>query len=264
MRAARDSGSPVTHAGEISVRWDLTRLRRYHPGPLLDLVWPRTCEICGHPAGDAARYLCWDCLSALSVIELPHCSRCGDPVEGAITRDFICSFCVDHKPAFDLARSAIRFKGGIRDVLHRFKYSNATYLDRDLATLLHACVRSHYSGKRFDAVTFVPLHRVKERARTYNQASLLAGHLSKLMDVPLARGCLRRVRETGSQTHLNLKQRARNVEGAFEARNPEWIAGRSFLLVDDVMTTGATVSVVSRVLKEAGAVEVCVVTVARG
>ncbi|MEI8121701.1 MAG: ComF family protein [bacterium] len=246
------------------MKLDLSLLRRFHPGPLLDLVWPRACEICGRPAGEAARYFCWDCLSTLPIIELPHCSRCGDPVEGAITRDYVCSFCVDREPHFDLARSAIRFKGGVRDVLHRFKYSHATYLNRDLATLLHACVRTHYSRKRFDAVTFVPLHPIKERSRTYNQARLLAGHLAKLMDVPLARGCLRRIRETGTQTHLNLRQRARNVEGAFVAHYPEWIEGRSFLLVDDVMTTGATVSEISRVLKDAGAADVCVVTVARG
>ena len=75
------------------------------------------------------------------------------------------------------------------------------------------CVRAHYGMKRFDAVTFVPLHPVKERARTYNQARLLAGHLSTLMDVPLARGVLNRIRETGSQTRLNLRERARNTVG---------------------------------------------------
>ncbi len=185
-------------------------------------------------------------------------------MEGAITRDYVCSLCVDREPAFDRARSALRFRGGIKDVLHRFKYSHATYLDRDLATLLHASVRAHYGNECFDAVTFVPLHPVKERSRTYNQARLLAGILARLMDLPLASGCLRRVRETGTQTHLNMRERAMNVAGAFQARCPEWIEGRNFLLVDDVMTTGATLSAVSKVLKDAGAARVCAVTVARG
>lgn len=239
-------------------------LRHLHPGPVLDLLWPRSCEACGKPAGEAARYLCWDCLSALPVIEAPFCCRCGDPVEGDITRDYICSLCVDRAPAFDRARSAIRFRGGIKDVLHRFKYSQATHVDHDLAVLMHACVRTHYGNECFDAVTFVPLHPAKERTRTYNQARLLAGRLSRMMGVPLARGCLSRVRETGTQTHLNMRERARNVAGAFAVRCPEWVAGRSFLLVDDVMTTGATVAEISRLLKEAGASRVCVVTVARG
>lgn len=264
MRARGHAGSVVPDAGEVSVRWGRDIFRRLAPGSLLDLVWPRSCEACGAPAGEVARYLCWDCLASLPVINLPFCSRCGDPVDGEITRDYICSFCVDRAPAFDRARSAIRFRGPVREVLHRFKYSHATYLDKDLATLLHACVRAEYGRERFDAVTFVPLHPSKERSRTYNQASLLAGRLAGMMDIPLARGCLKRIRETGTQTHLSMKERARNVAGAFVACCPEWIEGRSFLLVDDVMTTGATVSEISRVLKSAGASRVCVITVARG
>lgn len=246
------------------MKWGSDILGRLDPAPLLDLLWPRSCEACGKPAGDAARYLCWDCLAALPVIEPPFCSRCGDPVQGHITRDYMCSFCVDREPAFDQARSALRFAGPVKEVLHRFKYVNATHLDRDLATLLHACVGTHYCRERFDAVAFAPLHPAKERTRTYNQAFLLAKRLARMMELPLARGCLKRVRETGTQTRLNMRERARNVAGAFEARCPEWIQGRSFLLVDDVMTTGATVNEISRVLKAAGASRVCIATVARG
>lgn len=231
---------------------------------LIDLVWPKSCEICGAPPGVFGKYLCWDCLSALPLIQPPFCSLCGDPVNGAITRDYICSLCVDRKPAFDQARSALRFQGGIKDVLHRFKYSDATHMASDLAGLLHACVNTHYAREPFDAVSFVPLHAVKERSRTYNQARLLAGNLAGLMNLPLAGGCLSRIRETGTQTRLNMMARSKNVANAFNADCPEWIEGRHFLLVDDVMTTGATVSAVSRELKDAGAARVCVVTVARG
>ena len=167
-------------------------------------------------------------------------------------------------PAFDQARSALRFKGGIKDVLHGFKYSNATHMAFDLATLLHACVQTHYANDPFDAVSFVPLHPAKDRSRTYNQARLLAENLARLMNLPLACGCLARIRETGTQTRLNMRARAKNVAGAFQPECPQWIEGRNFLLVDDVMTTGATISECSRVLKEAGAARVCAVTVARG
>jgi ComF family protein len=230
----------------------------------LDLLWPRVCEVCGGGVVGLSRYLCWDCLAALPLIQAPFCARCGDPVEGAITRDFICSACVDRPPAFAQARSAVRFRGPVKDVLHRFKYSAATHVSRDLATLLHACVRTHFGRESIDAVTYVPLHPVKERARTYNQARLLAGDLARLMCVPMADGCLARERHTATQTRLSAKERARNVRGAFTARNEGWILGRYFLLVDDVMTTGATVAECSRVLKEAGAAGVRVVTVARG
>jgi ComF family protein len=232
--------------------------------PLLDLVWPRTCEGCGAPAGDAARYFCWDCLAALPLIEPPFCSACGDPVQGAITRDFVCSTCVDRPPAFERARSAARFRGPLKEALHRFKYSGATHLSRDLAVLLHACVQAQYGREPFDAVTCVPLHPVKQRARTYNQAHLLAGDLARLMRLPLAHNCLARVRETATQTRLTAKERQQNVRGAFQTPHPGWVQGRRFLLVDDVMTTGATLRECSRMLKDAGAASVFVVTVARG
>jgi ComF family protein len=248
------------HLSRKSILGDIYRTRT----ALLDLIWPRSCDICGGAPGQAGHYLCWDCQRELSLIQPPFCTLCGDPVEGAITRDYICSLCVDRRPAFDQARSVLRFKGGIKDVLHRFKYSNATHMATDLAALLHVCVSTHYAQEPFDAVSFVPLHPTKERARTYNQARLLAEHLAKRMDLPLAGGCLARTRETGTQTRLNMRARVQNVANAFAANCPEWIEGRNFLLVDDVMTTGATCGSLAKVLKDAGAARVCVVTVARG
>ena len=241
-----------------------TMLSGLRIGALLDLIWPRTCEGCGGRVGETAQHFCWDCVASLPLIEMPFCSRCGDPVTGTITRDYVCSACVDREPAFDRARSALRFRGIIKDVLHRFKYSAATHLSGDLATMLHACVQTHYGRQPIDAVVYVPLHAVKQRARTYNQARLLAGELARLMRLPLADGCLARGRDTGTQTHLSARERMRNVRGAFLVHNAGWVHGRNFLLVDDVMTTGATVNEVSRVLKEAGAAAVYVVTVARG
>jgi ComF family protein len=233
-------------------------------GSLLDLAWPRTCAACGAGVGHEAQHVCWDCLASFSLIQAPFCSSCGDPVDGAITRDYVCSVCVDRPPQFDHARSAARYRDGLKAILQQFKYSAATHLSRDLAMLLHACVHACYSGEVFDAVAFVPLHAGKERARTYNQSALLAGELARLVDKPLARRCAVRVRSTATQTHLTARERLENVRGAFQAVNEQWIEGRRLLLVDDVMTTGATVNECARVLKAAGAARVCVVTVARG
>lgn len=231
---------------------------------ILDFLWPRACAACGGIVGNTGRHLCWDCLAALPLIRAPFCSCCGDPVEGAITRGYVCSACVDRPPAFEQARSAVRFRGPIREVLHGFKYAAATHVSRDLAVLLHACVRAEYGRALVDAVAYVPLHAVKQRERTYNQSRLLAEDLAVLMRLPLADGCLERCRPTDTQTHLSAKRRAANVRGAFRACQPGWIQSRHFLLVDDVMTTGATVRECARVLKDAGAATVRVVTVARG
>jgi ComF family protein len=231
---------------------------------LLDLVWPRVCEGCGQPMGAAPGHVCWDCRAGLPLIEHPYCSQCGDPVEGAISHDYRCAFCVDRAPAFVKARSAVRFRGVVPALLHRFKYGAATHLAPDLAGWLEACVGTEYPGEPFDAVAFVPLHPARERLRTYNQSALLAAGLGARLRLPVSAGCLRRVRPTDTQTHLSARQRAANVRGAFAVRNPAWVEGRRFLLVDDVMTTGVTVSECASVLKDAGAASVHVVTVARG
>jgi len=231
---------------------------------VLDLVWPRACGVCGGSVGAGGVHICWDCLASLHTLHPPFCSRCGDPVDGAITREYVCSFCVDKPPAFDKARSAARYRGGLRGLLHRFKYSSAVHLTVDLAMLLQSCVSVHYGREPLDAVAWVPLYPARQRARTYNQSGLLAVALARRLKLPAARGCLARTRDTETQTHLSARERAANVRGAFVVRDPEWVEGRRFLLVDDVMTTGATVNECARALKEAGAAKVFVVTVARG
>lgn len=231
---------------------------------VLDLVWPRTCEACSRPVERAPGHLCWDCRAGLPLVQWPFCAQCGDPVEGAVTHEFRCAFCSGHAPAFVKARSAVRFRGIVPGLLHRFKYGGATHLAPDLAGWMEACVRTEYPREPFDAIAFVPLYAARQRHRTYNQAALLAHALGKRLGLPVAQGCLQRRRDTGTQTHLSARARAANVRGAFAARHPGWIDGRRFLLVDDVMTTGATLAEVAGVLKASGAASVHVVTVARG
>lgn len=231
---------------------------------LLDLVYPRTCHGCGRPAGDVLRYICWECLTRLQLVVDPFCSVCGDPVEGEVDHVFACAWCEGHRPAFDQARSALRFRGSLPHVVHAFKYQRGCYLVPDLVGFLDACVRTHYARVSFDAVTYVPLYPLRERERTYNQSCLLAEGLGARLGIPLGRGCLERVRPTETQTGLSAADRRRNVRHAFRVRHTDWVDGRRLLLVDDVMTTGSTVDEVSRVLRDAGAASVHVVTVARG
>lgn len=231
---------------------------------LLDLVYPRVCPGCGRPATGALT-ICWECRAGLEWIGRPFCRVCGDPAEGMIEQAYTCGSCVHARPAFDGARSAARHRGALRDALHAFKYRGALGLADDLAGLLEGCLSAHYGGMRWDAVLCVPLAGKRQRERTYNQAALLASRLSRRMGTPLLRGALRRTRETQTQIHLTARQRRLNVRGAFgPGRTADWVEGRRVLLVDDVMTTGATVNECARVLKSAGAMRVHVVTVARG
>ena len=241
----------------------MTRAGRWWSA-ILDLVYPRSCSICGSPPEDDADHFCWDCLSGISMVQAPYCSRCGDPVDGRVDGDFVCYYCGEHNPHFDCARSAARYDGPLRKAICSFKYNQALWLRRDLVRMLHACAEHHYGSTEIDAVTYVPLFPARRRQRGFNQAQLLANGMAKLMHKPLLRNCLARVRPTPSQTNLTASQRITNVKGAFRAKKARWLEGRRLLLVDDVMTTGATVSECSRVFKAAGVSRVYVVTLARG
>jgi ComF family protein len=230
----------------------------------LDLIFPRHCAGCGGPAADGQEgYVCGDCQAAVQPVTEPFCARCGDPIDGEAAKSFTCSLCVRSEPAYDLARSAVRYRGPVRALLHQFKYSEGTYLAADLGRLLAACVEAHYDPGLVDLVAFVPLFHRRERERSYNQSRLLAAELGKRFDRPVLRG-MRRVRDTGTQTRLHMAGRIENVKGAFVVTEPSWVRGKTILLVDDVMTTGATVGEAASALKRAGAWRVLVATVARG
>jgi len=233
-------------------------------GTFLDMVFPRTCTGCGKPVGRESLHVCWECLASFWPVQFPHCAVCGNPVQGLVTNKYTCQLCTGRKRHFCKARSAVHFDGGIVGIIHAFKYGQAAYLSRDLAGLVAVCSAIHYASADVDAVTFVPLHHRKERERTYNQAQLLARDLANMLGKPLLSRCLVRWRPTQTQTALTAVERRKNVHGAFRALNEKWIEGRRILLVDDVMTTGATVDECADMLKKAGAAEVRVITVARG
>lgn len=232
--------------------------------PLLDLLYPRRCPLCGMPGADEGAHVCWDCMARMPILQLPFCRVCGDPVEGMVDHEFSCSSCARRPPFFDRARSAARFRDGLRDCLHAFKYGGDTHLSRDLSRLMVACVNAQYEDVGFDAAVCVPLYPSRERDRSYNQAALLASHVAADLALEAFPRCLVRVRSTKTQTSLSASERRANVRNAFQIRYPGWVEGRRLLLVDDVMTTGATVNECSRILKKAGAASVYVVTVARG
>lgn len=243
---------------------------------LMDLLYPRSCHGCGGKVDSESRYFCWDCLSEITYVEPPFCSLCGDPVPGRIDHEYTCYQCSRKPPHFDLARSAVRYEGGIGEALRDMKYSKSMWLSPDLGRILHACVETHYPLLVIDALCYVPMYPRHQRERGYNQARLLAVALARLMRKPvLGRRGLRRLFMTTSQTGLKASERAANVRGAFApcrntsalifpGRHTKPWTGLNLLLIDDVMTTGATVNECARILKRGGAHRVYVVTVARG
>jgi ComF family protein len=231
----------------------------------LDLLYPALCPVCDR-ALDAGRRdpLCRECWAGLERLEGPCCDRCGRPLPSFDRRGVgagpRCPDCVAALPPFDYARAAGAYTGVLRDALHAFKFGGKSALARPLAALmLERC--GALLGPDVDALVPVPLSRPRERQRGFNQAALLAAHLSAGSGVPLEPRWLSRSRGTRPQTELTASERRANVARAFTA-SPR-AAGAHVLLVDDIVTTGATVGECARTLHVAGARAVGVLAVAR-
>jgi competence protein ComFC len=228
-----------------------------------DALYPRICPGCGRTSDRDGRCICWDCFSRIEMLDEGCCALCGNPLTANPRNDFICSLCRQNKPSFDRARSAARFSGIMRSVLHDFKYKKALWLTADISDIIEGVLSSCFDLNSIDLVVPVPLFRTRERERLYNQAQVLAGELAERLDRRLDSRSLKRVRATETQTRLNAAQRRVNIKDAFAVVRTQWIRGRTILLVDDVMTTGATLSECSAALKRGGARKVYAVSAAR-
>lgn len=228
----------------------------------LDTALPPLCPSCRAPVGDGVG-LCADCWSKLSLIEPPYCARLGipftyDPGPGFLSMEAIAS-----PPAYDRARAAVRYDEVARALVHGFKYGDRL----DLAPMMGRWMAraGHELLAGADGLVPVPLHWRRLWARRFNQSAALAGAISDLAGVPVLHGALRRVRPTAQQVGLNKDQRASNVQGAFKVLPAQKadVKGRRLILIDDVLTSGATVDTCARALRRAGAAHVDVLVFAR-
>jgi competence protein ComFC len=232
----------------------------------LGFVYPEVCQICGDERATVNEgFVCVPCRQTVRFIKPPFCERCGLPYEGDISAPFQCGNCRDVEFYFRSARSAVLTSGFMLDVIHRYKYQQALWFEPFLADLLVRQAGPALAREGWDVIVPVPLHAAKLRERGFNQAGRLAARLSCATGIPLKTTLLRRVQPTETQTRLSREQRAGNVRDAFGPRSTRKLEGHPrAVLVDDVLTTGATTSACARVLMDMGAREVCVWTVARG
>ena len=268
------------------IRWS-----RAAADSLFTLLFPVSCKICESPIEViTAVPVCPDCLQAPRAYSGTECARCGRflATEAGLHGTPHCGVCrrgtrgtprtndrgtvqrgrMQHGAvqrdafAFEQACSFASHEGTLRALVQRLKYNGYRPLAKPLGRFL-AEAAGRLSEQSFDVVVPVPLHRKRERQRGFNQAEVLAGEVARLRKIPLgARDCMR-VRDTPPQTGLRAAERRKNVAGAFDVPEPQRIRGRRVLLIDDVLTTGATASACAQALREAGAKGVWVATLAR-
>lgn len=256
----------------------LPRLFRLTGSRLLDVVYPPACFACetalqAAPSGECPdAWLCRTCQEGLEWIKAPLCSMCGEPFDGAEAAPFRCWNCDGRRLAFDFARAACRSAGPVRDMIHAFKYRRDLAQRAPLAGLLQRALKDpRLAGLNPEEwrLVPVPLHPLRQFWRGYNQSLELCRLLGRATGLTTVRA-LRRVRLTRTQAGLDRVRRLENLRGIFApARRwpgqPAPVQGKNVLLIDDVLTTGATAHECARVLKkQAGAEKVVVITAARG
>jgi ComF family protein len=224
---------------------------------LQNLVFPPVCSLCMRRTPQEYGGACAVCVGELQPIISPFCSGCGGTIDGILD---VCGECLQFDRPWEGAVSVYEFGGTARELVHRFKYGS----DITVGGFLAQQAAEAWAGRGGDAtlVTAVPLHWGRQRKRGYNQAELLARDVAGHLGLNYA-SLLRRTRRSIPQAQLNLKQRQQNLKGAFAAVGSVE-EGAHVLLVDDVLTTGATLGGCTEVLLAAGAAKVSVLTVARG
>lgn len=249
----------TAHFGALaSVVW----LARRACSEVADLVLPPACPVCRNRLGSAGG-LCADCWQTVRFLEHPWCERLGTPLPIDLGPGILSAAAIADPPVFARARSAVSYEGPVPDLVHALKYADRT----DLAPMLGAWMArvAHELVADADLLVPIPLHWGRLASRRFNQAALLAHEVGRLTGLPVATRLLLRTRRTPQQVGLGRDDRARNMRGAFSVPDNKKaaLAGCRPILVDDVLTTGATLEAATRALLAAGATSVDVLTLAR-
>ena len=227
---------------------------------IVDGVLPPRCLACGAIV-DLPQTLCAPCWRSITFFAQPWCVVCGLPFPHPEGKDAVCAECAREARSWDRARAVLRYDKNSRHLVLALKHGDRTHLAVAFGRWMHRVGGEMLSGA--DLLVPVPLHWTRLFQRRYNQAALLAQAISSAGGPPVAVDWLIRRRRTPPQGRLGHAARSRNVRAAFAMRRGHGIAGKRVVLVDDVMTTGATLEECARVLRRAGARSIAALTLAR-
>jgi len=229
---------------------------------LINIIYPTKCLVCKKSisSSSAKKYICDLCWDNIKKNTPPFCKYCCRHIENETYA--VCKECRNKTFYFEQAFSACIYEGAIKELIHQFKYDDKDYLGKNLAELLIEFINTYRIPlKGFDFVIPIPLHPVKFRQREYNPALILAQHISQVFNLKVLNNVLHKIRNTVSQTKLDTQSRWKNVSNSFRVTS-QIIKDKSIILVDDILTTGATASEAARVLKLAGAKNITVLVLA--
>jgi len=233
---------------------------------LAEIICPKRCLVCKDGIKEKASvggYICAECWGKIKRNVPPFCHRCGRQLDSRNLTKNICPGCIRQPLHFDRAFSPCVYEGPIKELVHEFKYNNKEYLGPALARLMIDFVREYNLPIDFvDSVIPIPLHKNRLREREFNQARILSDCVAREFNKPLLDGVLVRKRPTLTQTELKDNSRFSNVKDCFAVTKADAVKNRHLLLVDDVLTTGATSSEAAGSLKNSGANVVFVLTLA--
>ncbi|MGE5557367.1 MAG: ComF family protein [Bacillota bacterium] len=239
---------------------DLARtIKEWLYPPLPRCIW------CGNEHWPDGRIpFCPACMEQVPLITGPRCAKCGKPLRLGSQDQPYCYLCRTERYFFGKVRCAAVYDGIIKQLLYRLKYYGESYLGEKLGDLLAERIKGDWGCYFYDLIVPIPISAGKIAERGYNQAALLASGVAEFLRKPLAGEALIRHKETLSQNELSLPERKKNLQDAFLTAKPAQVAGRRILLVDDIFTTGATLSYAARELLKSGAGSVDALVLAAG
>jgi len=239
-------------------------LRRFLQS-LKDILYPKTCLACKSKVSTVTDedLVCKKCYSEIKINLPPFCFSCGRHLEKNNLNKNICPACVRNRLHFDRAYSPCVYDGVAKELIHEFKYRGRDNLGKPLSKIMINFIKEYSLPVNYlDFIIPMPLHKTKLREREFNQAEILSMHIAKEFNKDSISNILLRHRQTKTQTELKNKDRFLNVANSFSVDSRSDLKGKNILLIDDVLTTGATSSEAALALKKAGAQTVFVLTLA--